>query len=341
MTMRLCTPASLCLAAAAALLPVPAATASAAAAGPGPACAASGDRAFPLTTRIHGGPASYEAGGGYGIWYLDLTNTTARACSGIHPVVVLVDGQHALKPTQPRLDFYDGVRPRPVHFEKTDEDELVGAFGQEGKKADDFPGFTVGPRKTVTVKVRLALTSDAAPNEITVNAAVVQRHEDDGDWVGESNDYRFHVETDTDSDSDTDTDSTSDTDSDTDSTSDTDTGSATGPATDPTADRSTHPDRISPGTHPDPATDPTTGTGARTDPGSASVPSPDPDPVPDPTPHATLTTGTTTPSTAPDDSFSFADQLARTGLGTPAGALAAALVLLVAGGALVLVRRRR
>ncbi|MFJ1974712.1 hypothetical protein ACIO93_39480 [Streptomyces sp. NPDC087903] len=192
--MRLSTPTSLCLAAAA-LLSAATPAASAPQADPAyaradPGCVASGERAFPLVTRIHGGPDAYEAGGGYGTWYLDLTNTTARSCTGVHPVVVLVDKERALKPGQPHLDFYEGTRPRPVRFEATDEAELVGAFD------DGFRGFTVGPRRTVTVKVRLAITSDAVPNQVTVNAAVVQRHDDDGDWVGQSNDYRFGIDSD-------------------------------------------------------------------------------------------------------------------------------------------------
>ncbi|MFF4258461.1 hypothetical protein ACFY1L_45460 [Streptomyces sp. NPDC001663] len=184
MFMRLCTPVSLCLAAAA-LVPA----AAPAHATSRPTCAAPDGRAFPLTTRIHGGPDAYEAGGGFGTWYLDLTNTTARTCGNIHPVVVLVDDKRALKPSQPRLEFYDGSHPRPVRFEKTDEDELVGAF-------DGFPGFTVAPRTTVTVKLRLALTSDAVPNQVTVDAAVVQRENQDGDWVGQSNDYSFRIQDD-------------------------------------------------------------------------------------------------------------------------------------------------
>ncbi|WP_329446887.1 hypothetical protein [Streptomyces canus] len=153
----------------------------------GDSCAPTG-RTFPLTTRIHGGPAVYEAGGGYSIWYLDITNTTRNTCAEVHPVVVLVDERHVLKPSQPRLEFYDGPRTHAVRFESTDEDELVGAFGGAG--------LTVGPGKTLTVKVRLALTPDAMPNEVTVNAAIVQRHGDDGDWVGQSNAYRFGVDTD-------------------------------------------------------------------------------------------------------------------------------------------------
>lgn len=336
--MRPCTPASLCLAAAAALLPGSAATALAAPVDTGPACAAAGDSAFPLTTRIHGGPASYEAGGGYGIWYLDLTNTTDRSCSGIHPVVVLVDQQHALKPTQPRLEFYDGVRPLPVPFETTDEAELVGAFGAENNGADTFPGFTVGPRATVTVKIRLALTSDAAPNQVTVNAAVVQRHEDDGDWVGESNAYSFRIEAETDSDSDSDADSDSDSDTDTDAGTDSGTDTDTGTGRDP----GTH---TAPTTGPTPAAPTSRRTPAPDSPSAASTPR-----DPGASPHATPTpTGTalTVPGTAPtgsptpEDDVPFADQLAGTGLGVQGAVLAATLALLAAGGVLVLVRRRR
>ncbi|GGY17245.1 LPXTG cell wall anchor domain-containing protein [Streptomyces djakartensis] len=187
--MRLCTRAPLFLAAAAAALFTGGHPAYAD--DPAPACAAPDDHTFPLTTRIHGGPDSYTAGGGFGTWYVDLTNTTDRPCAGIHPVVVLVDDKRALEPSQPRLEFFEGTRSHAVRFEKTGEDELVGALADD---AGGFAGFTVGPGKTVTVKVRLAVTSDAVPNEVTANAAVVQRHDDDGDWVGQSNDYRFGID---------------------------------------------------------------------------------------------------------------------------------------------------
>ncbi|MFG3721115.1 LPXTG cell wall anchor domain-containing protein [Streptomyces massasporeus] len=209
--MRLCTPAPLRLAAAAvaaaALLPLPGAHPAHADA-PAPSCAAPDDHTFPLTTRIHGGPDTYTAGGGFGTWYVDLTNTTDRTCTGIHPVVVLIDDKRALKSSQPRLEFFEGGQAHPVRFEKTGEDELVGAFADE---EDRFAGFTVEPGGTVTVKVRLTLTSDAVPNDVTANAAVVQRHDDDGDWVGQSNDYRFGIDdgesgTDTGRDNDTGTD---------------------------------------------------------------------------------------------------------------------------------------
>ncbi|MFG2355922.1 hypothetical protein [Streptomyces sp. NPDC048521] len=178
---------SLCLAAAAVLVPVssPAAHAEA----PSSCAEGSADRSFPLATRIHGGPGSYEAGGGYGTWYIDLTNTTRRTCTAVHPVVVLVDDKRALKPDQPKLEFYDGPRTRPVAFESTDEQELVGVLEGPG-----FGGFTVPPGATLSVKIRLALTSDAVPDQVTANAAVVQRRGKDGDWIGESNAYRFGID---------------------------------------------------------------------------------------------------------------------------------------------------
>ncbi|MDH6570100.1 hypothetical protein M2160_005121 [Streptomyces sp. SAI-117] len=178
-------PALLGLAAAAALMPAPPATGAPAAPTPTAGSCTPDGRSFPLATRIHGGPDAYEAGGGFGTWYLDLVNTTRHTCEGIHPVVVLVDERHALEPSQPRLEFYDGPRTRAVRFETTDQDELVGVFGGAG--------LTVGPGRTVTVKVRLAVAENAVPNEVTANAAVVQRHGDDGDWVGQSNDYRFGI----------------------------------------------------------------------------------------------------------------------------------------------------
>ncbi|MFE9765642.1 hypothetical protein ACFYPC_14110 [Streptomyces sp. NPDC005808] len=189
--MRLRTSLPLSVTAAAAALPLTLATPGTALANPRPTCAAPETRAFPVQTRIHGGPTTYDVGGDYRTWYIDLTNTTAHTCGNIHPIVVLVDEKRALRPEQARLEFYAGGSgiPHPVEFEKSDEDENVGAFD------GGFPGFTVGPGRTLTVKVRLSVTSDAAaPNDVVANAAVVQRHEDDGDWVGESNDYSFRIE---------------------------------------------------------------------------------------------------------------------------------------------------
>jgi hypothetical protein len=158
-------------------------------ASPRPTCAAPDTRAFPIKTRIHGGPDAYDVGGDFRTWYIDLTNTTAHTCGNIHPIVVLVDSKRVLRPEQTHLEFYEGERTHPVEFEKSDQDENVGAFD------DGFPGFTVGPGRTLTVKVRLSVTSDAAvPNDVVANAAVVQRHNNDGDWVGESNAYRFRID---------------------------------------------------------------------------------------------------------------------------------------------------
>ncbi|NJP50722.1 hypothetical protein HCJ93_11730 [Streptomyces sp. SBST2-5] len=158
---------------------------------PLPSCAGDDERGFPLTTRLHGGPRSYTAGGGHGTWRLSLTNTTDRTCTHIHPVIVLVDEAHALRPAQTVMEFHDDKgRPHPVRFVRTEEDELIGAL------ADDrggFRGFTVRPDRTVDVRLRLAITSGAVANEVTANAAVVQRRGQDGEWVGQSNDYRFRI----------------------------------------------------------------------------------------------------------------------------------------------------
>ncbi|WP_333779233.1 hypothetical protein [Streptomyces sp. IBSBF 3136] len=279
-----------------------------------PSCATPGDRAFPLTTHVRGGPTSYEAGGGYGTWYIDLTNTTGRACARIHPVVVLTDDKRALEPTQAELDFYDGPRARPVTFESTDEQELVGVLDGEG-----FDGFTVAPGKTVSVKVRLALASDAAADEITANAAVVQRRGEDGDWVGESNAYRFGVARD-----------------------------GTGTAEqDPAATREPG-DPESTGT-PDGTQEPrgtqepggTEAPGRTEDPGGTS--SAGPTVGPSATPSGADPDGTSLPvAQEAEEAGERARELARTGPGLARGVLAATTALLaVGGGAFLLARRRR
>ncbi|WP_399100630.1 cell wall protein [Streptomyces sp. 11x1] len=196
--MRLCTCLTLALAAAAAIVSGPAAAATV----PAPAsdalrtgCVGDDSGAFPIRTRIRGGPTTYVAGGGFHTWAVELTNTTSRTCGNIHPVVVLADSARTLKRSQLQLEFYDDAddtTPRPVTFERTDADELVGVLGGDGHGGGT--GFTVLPGRTLAVKVRLSLTSDAtAPNEVVANAAVVERRGDDGTWVGESNDYRFRI----------------------------------------------------------------------------------------------------------------------------------------------------
>ncbi|MEU0405437.1 hypothetical protein ABZ318_35585 [Streptomyces sp. NPDC006197] len=155
---------------------------------PTPVCGTPDDGGFPLDTRIHGGPDDYPAGGPFQGWKLDLTNTTDTPCSGVHPVLVLTDRDRALRPEQIRFEFYDAGSAlwRQVTFESTEEAENVGAF-------TGFGGFAVPAGRTLTVPVRLAFEAGTAPDEVVVNAAVVQRQGEDGDWVGESGDYRLTV----------------------------------------------------------------------------------------------------------------------------------------------------
>ncbi|MFI9624894.1 hypothetical protein [Streptomyces sp. NPDC052042] len=160
---------------------------------------------FPIRTRIHGGPATYAAGGGYGTWFLDLTNTTDEECRAVHPVLVLVDENRKLTSKQIQLVFSERNRPDAEHrvtWETTDQDEHIGVFGDgdaDGDGADSFDGFTVPAGRTLTVRVRMAFTSDTSPGRVTAAAAIVQRlrmpegggGEDDGEWVGESGRYSF------------------------------------------------------------------------------------------------------------------------------------------------------
>lgn len=173
-----------------------------------PACGDPGAADFPIDTRIHGGPDTYASGGGYGTWFLDLTNKTSESCRAIHPVLVLTDEDRALTSDQIQLEFSERTHPGVEHrvsWQTTDRDEHIGVFGGEGD--DSFAGFTVPAGRTVTVQVRLAFTSDTSPGRITANAAVVQRQHSgsgksdsdavrkgaDGQWVGESEDYPFTV----------------------------------------------------------------------------------------------------------------------------------------------------
>ncbi|MFI1941699.1 hypothetical protein ACH44C_31760 [Streptomyces purpureus] len=154
-----------------------------------PICGKAADPRFPIDTRIHRGPADYTPGTTFHTWGVGLTNTTGGPCRAIHPVLALTDRDRTLKPAQIRFEFYDaGARRwRPVTFETTEEDENVGVFD------DGFPGFALPAGGTLTVPVRLAFASGTAPNEVTANAAIVQRRGDDGDWVGESDEYRLTI----------------------------------------------------------------------------------------------------------------------------------------------------
>ncbi|NBE52059.1 hypothetical protein [Streptomyces boluensis] len=143
---------------------------------------------FPVESRLHGGPDSYRPGAEPQAWSLDLVNTSDVTCGTIHPVVVLLDRDRELRPEQLKLDFQDpDGHWHPVRFERTDRDENVGVF------EDGFTGFSIAPGSSVTVPVRLAVTSDARDNEVTATVAVVQRRDDDGDWVGQSGDHTFTI----------------------------------------------------------------------------------------------------------------------------------------------------
>ena len=153
-----------------------------------PSCSGTSGHDFPLTTRIHGGPGSYKPGGADQTWYIDLHNATEQSCENIHPVVVLADQQRKLRDAEAKLEFFGDGRWHPVTFTHTDRQELVGPFD------DGFPGFTVAPHGQLTVKVRLALSAKARPNDVLVRAAIVRKDGNDGDWVGESNNYWFQIE---------------------------------------------------------------------------------------------------------------------------------------------------
>ncbi|GAA2982794.1 hypothetical protein [Streptomyces fulvorobeus] len=172
-------------------------------AGRQPGCGDPDAAEFPIETRIHGGPGTYASGGGYGVWYLDLTNTTSEPCRAVHPVLVLTDQDRRLAADQIQLEFSartgraDPDAEYRVSWETTDRDEQIGVFGG-GAEDEDFAGFTVPAGRTVTVQVRMAFTSGTAPGEVTVSAAVVHRHKGgegagDGEWVGESGAYPFVI----------------------------------------------------------------------------------------------------------------------------------------------------
>ncbi|MFD7126254.1 MULTISPECIES: peptidase [Streptomyces] len=202
-----------------------------------PVCGDPDAKDFPIETRIQGAPDRYASGGGYGTWFLDLTNTTGTTCRALHPVLVLADRDRRLTSDQIQLEFSEPGRPGVEHrvtWESTDRDEQIGVFGgerddrrekaeggEEGEagtstgagtdtgtgtgadgSGDGFLGFTVPAGETVSVRVRMAFTSDTDPGPVTAHAAVVQRrHQDkakgggreDGEWVGESEDYAFVI----------------------------------------------------------------------------------------------------------------------------------------------------
>lgn len=375
-----------------------------------PVCGDPEAKDFPVETRIQDAPDRYASGGGYGTWFLDLTNTTDTTCRALHPVLVLADRDRRLTSDQIQLEFSEPGRPGTEHrvtWESTDRDEQIGVFGGErdGRRekaeggeeseagtssgadtgrgtapdgsgavadgsGDAFLGFTVPAGATVSVRVRMAFTSDTAPGPVTAHAAVVQRrHQDkakgggreDGEWVGESEDYPFVI-----------------------------VDGATGGIREPEQPRSERPQPESPrserpdpertdpgdgprtdpgdGTRTDPGddlradpgdgtrTDPgddlrtDSGDGTRTDPGTGRDPSPSPSPDRDPGPRTPTRPGTGEegrgadedhPGRPPRDSLGRPlPELARTGPESLAWTGAAAGALLLGGAALLRYARR-
>ncbi|MFH8883777.1 peptidase [Streptomyces californicus] len=181
-----------------------------------PGCGDPDAKEFPVAVRFQDAPDRYPAGGGHRSWLLDLTNTTDATCRALHPVLVLTDRDRRLTAEQIRAEFSEPGRTGTVHrvaWETTDRDEQIGVFGGEevpngseeegrGGPGEPFLGFTVPAGETVSVRVRMAFTSDAAPGPVTAHVAVVQRrHQDkakgggreDGEWVGDSGEYPFVI----------------------------------------------------------------------------------------------------------------------------------------------------
>ncbi|MFP3992179.1 hypothetical protein U9R90_32850 [Streptomyces sp. E11-3] len=186
--MRLCSALVLCLTAALVpVAPVAAADGGGLVGQPAAECLTAQGGGFPVTTSIESGPDTYHPGEAARNWTVALTNTTDAACDNIHPILVLVDEERTLGPRQPKLEFRERDRWRPVTFEHTDRDENIGVFD------DGFPGFTIAPGETVDVPVRLAFAPATRPHQVVAHAALIQRRDDDGDWVGQSEAYEFAI----------------------------------------------------------------------------------------------------------------------------------------------------
>ncbi|MFF4858886.1 peptidase [Streptomyces rubiginosohelvolus] len=290
-----------------------------------PVCGDPKAKDFPIETRIQDAPDRYASGGGYGTWFLDLTNTTDTSCQALHPVLVLADRDRRLTSDQIQLEFSEPGSPEKEHrvtWESTDRDEQIGVFG------DPFPGFTVPAGETVSVRVRMAFTSDTAPGPVTAHAAVVQRHHrdkgkgggrEDGEWVGESEDYPFVI-----------------------------VDGATGGIREPDGPRTEHPDpeRTAPGTgtRTERPGDPD---GPRTDPGTGREPAPDGDSSPHPSTRPDAgegdggDRGEESPGLPARDGLGRPlPELARTGPASTAWTGAAAGALVLSGAALLRYARR-
>ncbi|MFD4988009.1 hypothetical protein [Streptomyces sp. NPDC058374] len=154
---------------------------------PVPLCAQPDAPSFPLTGHLRGGPGTLRAGDGPSGFTVHIRNTGRVTCHRVHPVLVLVDEARALVPAQLRLDFHDGHRWLPVRLRHTSRNESVGVL--DGGKG--FRGFTVRPGGSTDVRLRLAVRDDAGADRVAVQAALVQRHDGEGRWVGHSDTYTF------------------------------------------------------------------------------------------------------------------------------------------------------
>ncbi|MEU2961411.1 hypothetical protein [Streptomyces albidoflavus] len=166
---------------------VPAGAAHAPAGPPVPLCAQPDAEILPLVGEVRDGPATVRAGDGPSGFTVRVHNTGRVTCHRVHPVVLLLDEDRALVPSQLRLDFHDGRRWLPVRLRHTSRDENVGVL--DGGRG--FRGFTVRPGAKKDVRLRLAVREDARPNRVAVQAALVQHHDRDGHWVGHSDTYTF------------------------------------------------------------------------------------------------------------------------------------------------------
>ncbi|MEV7513538.1 hypothetical protein AB0O03_00665 [Streptomyces diastaticus] len=154
---------------------------------PVPLCVQPDAARLPLTGRLRDGPATLRAGDGPSGFTVRVHNTGRVTCHRVHPVVLLIDEDRALAPSQLRLDFHDGRRWTPVRLHHTSRRENVGVL--DGGKG--FRGFTVGPGERRDVRLRLAVREDAGPGRVAVRTALVQHHDRDGRWVGHSDTYTF------------------------------------------------------------------------------------------------------------------------------------------------------
>ncbi|MFD0650555.1 hypothetical protein ACFQ2Y_20150 [Streptomyces malaysiensis subsp. malaysiensis] len=62
---------------------------------------------FPIEAHLRDGPDQYARGGGWRGWHLELRNATDTGCRAIHPIAVLVDQAHELRPRHIGFEFLD------------------------------------------------------------------------------------------------------------------------------------------------------------------------------------------------------------------------------------------